>query len=422
MENFDFLLPLKVPFQLLKIFGFWFDENASKSYKMYGILLHVILADLFVIGQFVEFFRVDGLFVKTLIIAVSFTFLGASIKTKNVMIVSKKIVEIIADLKEIIALLDSNVSDLRILKGKSRQVTKFFWVYWIMCLIVISWGSFIPWINYFQNPEPPYKLLYPTWSPFNHEQNIFGFVIVSFYESLTSGVFCGVVVAEDIFPVYFFNIISGMLQELNERISYITKKRENSGNGESTGKRTKHDEHFMELLRCVEIHHRIKKVIQKVENIFSAMIVIQGIMSVILICTIAFTLSKMSIMSEPSLFIFMFTYMVPMILEIFLPCYFGNEVSLASQKFSTTLFHIDWIEEDKNFKSAMKMVLENTKTPIKIAAAQGVFPVNLWTFLRIINSAFSVYAVLQSMKGISTTTASHSIHQNMRNSESLKFQ
>ncbi|CRK88698.1 CLUMA_CG002438, isoform A [Clunio marinus] len=298
-----------------------------------------------------------------------------------------------ADLKEIIALLDSNVSDLRILKEKARQVTKLFWFYWILCMIVAFCGCVIPWINYFQNPEPPYMVPVPTWSPFNHEQNIFGFVIVTIYETLAAAVYCGEHIAGDILPVYFFNVSSGLLQELNKRVTNIGKKRQRS----MKSKKVKQDENFLELLKCIEIHSKVKSLLHEIENIFSIMVLIPFVVGGIIMCTTGFTLSKISMMEEPSSFIFMFTYLITTIMVIFLPCYFGNEVLLASQEFSTSLFHSDWIEENKNFKTAMKMVLENTKKPIEITVAQGVFPVNLLTFLRIINSAYSFYAVLQSI-------------------------
>ena len=89
--------------------------------------------------------------------------------------------------------------------------------------------------------------------------------------------------------------------------------------------------------------------------------------------------------------------MIPMVLEIFLPCYYGNELSVASSKLSTALFHSNWIQGDKKLKSLVKIFLENSKKDIKISAF-GVFDVNLVTFNKIGNSAYSLFAVLKRLQ------------------------
>lgn len=92
----------------------------------------------------------------------------------------------------------------------------------------------------------------------------------------------------------------------------------------------------------------------------------------------------------------MIFYLFPMVFEIFLPCYFGNEVYEASIGLSASLFHSDWFTESKKFKTAMKMFMENTKSRLTVTAADGFFHVNLAGFLSICNLAYSIFALLQS--------------------------
>jgi odorant receptor len=89
-----------------------------------------------------------------------------------------------------------------------------------------------------------------------------------------------------------------------------------------------------------------------------------------------------------------FTFIIPMTLEIFLPCYFGNELSMASSKLSNAFFHSEWMNEDKQFRIISKTFLESLKNEIKISAFR-VFEVNLATFTRIGNSAYSLFAILK---------------------------
>jgi odorant receptor len=87
-----------------------------------------------------------------------------------------------------------------------------------------------------------------------------------------------------------------------------------------------------------------------------------------------------------------------MTIEIFLPCYFGNELSVASSKLSTAFFHSNWLEENQSYKNTMKILKENLKRDMKISAF-GMFHVNLKSFTSIVNSAYSFFAVLKKVNG-----------------------
>lgn len=86
-----------------------------------------------------------------------------------------------------------------------------------------------------------------------------------------------------------------------------------------------------------------------------------------------------------------------MTFEIFVTCFFGNELTVATTNLSTNLFHSNWMDQSKEFKTAMKMLMENAKKPAKISVF-GIFDVSLENFLKIMNSTFSLYAGLKSLK------------------------
>lgn len=87
-----------------------------------------------------------------------------------------------------------------------------------------------------------------------------------------------------------------------------------------------------------------------------------------------------------------------MVFEIFMPCYFGNELIDVSKKLNTKMYQSNWTIQSKKFKTAMKIFMENAKNPLKVSVF-GVFDLNLETFLRIINSAYSLYVVLGNLDG-----------------------
>lgn len=87
-----------------------------------------------------------------------------------------------------------------------------------------------------------------------------------------------------------------------------------------------------------------------------------------------------------------------MLLEIFLPCYFGNEILIASSKLSASLFHAEWMDNNPKLMTSKKAVMENMKYDLKIRAF-GIYKVNLETFNSILNTAYSLFAVLKRVNG-----------------------
>lgn len=101
-------------------------------------------------------------------------------------------------------------------------------------------------------------------------------------------------------------------------------------------------------------------------------------------------------MQDQAVFGRLMSYMLPMTLQILMPCYFGNEMILASDKLSMSLFHSNWAFESKEFKTAMIIFMENAKQPMRITAL-GIFELSLENFQRILNSAYSLFAVLKNV-------------------------
>lgn len=85
-----------------------------------------------------------------------------------------------------------------------------------------------------------------------------------------------------------------------------------------------------------------------------------------------------------------------------LPCYISSELTVASEKLSMSLFHTEWTKESREFKKSMKIFMENAKKPMKIFVLK-IFELNLENFVKIINSAYSLFAVLRKIDIKSST-------------------
>lgn len=71
-----------------------------------------------------------------------------------------------------------------------------------------------------------------------------------------------------------------------------------------------------------------------------------------------------------------------MIVEIFLPSFFGSLIHSKSERLPYEAFKSNWSEEDIMFKRAMMILVERTLRPMTIRAG-NVFELSLTTFLKV---------------------------------------
>lgn len=82
-----------------------------------------------------------------------------------------------------------------------------------------------------------------------------------------------------------------------------------------------------------------------------------------------------------------------MIIQIFLPCYYGNEIFINSQELPRNLFYSDWLHSSKNYRNSVSFVMEIMKKPIKVDAFKFL-KVNYEIFTSVCNAAYSMYALI----------------------------
>lgn len=406
MESSDYFLSLNLPLKFFKAFGLWQSKGTKTPYKVYGVVLHLIGVDMFLLAQLLHLLHVDNITEASDLLSVLFTYVMLCFKTLSVFYKLEEIIHLIEDLKDLISLSASGGGrSLEKFKAREKQTNKIFQMYWGSCLMATLLGGLVPIITYLGNPYPPYKVAYKISAPIEYEQNIFWFMCVSMYQWIDSLCFCGLMVAADMLPVCFLNAGWGLLEELSERIERILLENETS------------EDSLKKVQKCIEIHLKLRRFIKNSQKIFSMMILAQGSTSLIILCTNTFVLStvsnnvqlkiiiieswqisqQISPLRKLSVFIRLASYMIPMVLQIFIPSYFGNEISFISNELSMRLFHCNWLTTDGKFRAALKIFMENTKPPMEVSVAGGVFQVNLQTFLRVCNSAYSVYALLKNI-------------------------
>lgn len=96
--------------------------------------------------------------------------------------------------------------------------------------------------------------------------------------------------ALDILPVIFMCFAVGFIDELSDRLKAIGCNSEKK----SLIKNFEQSDELKELLKCIEVHQAIKSYILDIQNYFATVIMVQGVMSSIILCTTVFTMSLVS--------------------------------------------------------------------------------------------------------------------------------
>lgn len=90
-------------------------------------------------------------------------------------------------------------------------------------------------------------------------------------------------------------------------------------------------------------------------------------------------------------------YLLPMLMQIFLPCFFADELSRASETLSSALFRSNWPDGDKAVRLTTTVLMENLRAALKMKIL-GFLQIDVETFVKICQFSYSVYAVLQTLK------------------------
>lgn len=85
-----------------------------------------------------------------------------------------------------------------------------------------------------------------------------------------------------------------------------------------------------------------------------------------------------------------------MILEIFLPCYFGNEIILAAEKFAMDVLHSEWYFGSRQFRKTFVHFMIQASQPL-IMVSGTIFHATLENFVLVINISYKFCAVMQNM-------------------------
>ncbi|XP_026828459.1 uncharacterized protein LOC105276316 [Ooceraea biroi] len=218
------------------------------------------------------------------------------------------------------------------------------------------------------------NLTYRAWLPYNYSSTIvFCFTYAHQLLSLTAGSLVNV--ACDSLICGLLVHICCQIEILEYRLSKLSRD---------------HD-----VLRdCVLHHDSIFAYAHKLNNEFRMTIAMQFIVSTMVVCSNLYQMTKST--TANASYLPLLLYMSCMMTQIFIYCWYGNEVKLKSIQLVDNIFAMDWLTLDRNVTRGLLIIMNRATIPIEFTSGY-VFSMNLDSFVGILKTSYSAYNILKKM-------------------------
>ncbi len=225
-----------------------------------------------------------------------------------------------------------------------------------------------------------YELAFKMYNPFDLNNSLVFWATVA-YQQISIFVISRLETSMDALQNSYLAYFSAMQEQLCDELENLP----------STQRRTATFDRRDKLIEIFKLQKSLKKMCKEIQEIFNLAYFIRGLGAVLLLCTSVFTLVETD---DPSFKYGFLFYSIGMLIQLIVFFYYGNEISLLSNRFSYSLFYSGWHEKDD--QKTTLMLMKFSARPIKIMTMK-IFQVDLSTYLKICNFAYSMYALLENI-------------------------
>ncbi|XP_044739974.1 odorant receptor 4-like [Chrysoperla carnea] len=145
------------------------------------------------------------------------------------------------------------------------------------------------------------------------------------------------------------------------------------------------------LSECIDHHQLIIDLTDEMEAEFNILILFQFFGSLLLVCLCMFQMSINPLNSPayPSVPL----YLTWVLYQLFIYCYFGQEISTESELIAEAAYNCEWIGTEHKVQTSLMLLINRSQRPLYLTA--GKFSkLSLETYASIIRGGGSYYAVL----------------------------
>ncbi|XP_046739710.1 odorant receptor 9a-like [Diprion similis] len=146
---------------------------------------------------------------------------------------------------------------------------------------------------------------------------------------------------------------------------------------------------------CVKHHHAILEVLDKLEEIYNLLILIQFLSHLVQLCFQMFLVTEISPLSFDGLS--MLAFVVAMVIEVYVYCQCGNEIEIESSKISQSAYNAQWTSSSEPVKRMLLIVMLRAQRPVEFTVGKFV-KLSLRTLVSVVRGSFSYFMVLRKMQ------------------------
>ncbi|XP_059612734.1 odorant receptor 4-like [Phlebotomus argentipes] len=148
------------------------------------------------------------------------------------------------------------------------------------------------------------------------------------------------------------------------------------------------------LRNCIEKQQSLAKFRDDLANIFTDVIFVNFFVSSINICSVGFLMATNPIYHAIKFFMLFICYLI----ELFLFCWFGQELIDNSMKVADSAFECKWYSSSQKFKKMITYIIHRSQNP-QVLNALKFWEISLKTFTKILSASWSYFALLNTALG-----------------------
>lgn len=296
MDIEPFFVPIKTLKSVVNLIGLRRDGKQSKFYTIIGYLNYLLLNMCFNLVQINHLIDKADWQEKMVNMSLAATVFSVSFKVHMYL----KRVHSFHSLEQNLRKLFEISEDLRvrtIIENKLKVITRIMQVFAVIMLI----NGLVVFVA-FAFGSLPFKARYP----FDTKEMSVGFYVAAFHGNFACIYGESVLYFFSIYPVIFIVYSTGVVDGLALRLSRIGLRIEQTNEG------------YDELIKCIKIHQKVRIYVEEIQQCFKIAFFFQGSVMTLILGLTVFTLSYVK---DISIFILTISYCMPMMFEIFLPCY-----------------------------------------------------------------------------------------------------
>ncbi|KAG5683345.1 hypothetical protein PVAND_012631 [Polypedilum vanderplanki] len=373
----------KYPIFYLKFVGLWIQNDSSLFYKIYACIMQIFFHYIWIILMGASIPEKNNLIELAELLTFFFTYVASIAKFTNINLKINEFLSLIFDIKN--AIKNFEVPEIYIKKQFSFG-KKLLIGYWLPAFIGVLFSGILPFFTGEFNIS--------MWFPYdtNRESLPILFYLSTVYQLIEVFMHSNANVMIDTMCILPMIYLLAMLEHLCNKLENL--KRYKLINFDGKVKKIEELDNQKELLNCVNYQRTIVELTRRTEAIFAKVIAIQGSLLSIILCTIAFALTTLTLPDDLSAMFKFSNFMIAMIFQLAIPCYYGAMISLQFDKISYSAFYSDWFYEDQKYRKDFYFFMQNATREFKLSAF-GLYKINFLTFKKVVNMAYSFYAVFK---------------------------